>query len=93
MCAHLNSFILHYKFLMFFSEFGKNPQIVNFLGNHINMRRSEGSMVSTGVSPYPAMLHGYIQGARWDDAVRLCRFVKVCVYFGLNWHPHSGFNL
>ena len=81
MFALLDSLVLGNKFLMFFSEFGKNPQIVNFLGNHINMRRSEGSMVSTGVSPYPAMLHGYIQGARWDDAVRLCRFVKVRVFF------------
>ncbi|CAH1781800.1 unnamed protein product [Owenia fusiformis] len=58
------------------SEFGKNPYLSNFLGNHVAIRRAEGSIVSTGVSPYPAILHGYITGGRWEDAVRLCRFVK-----------------
>ncbi|KAI8515118.1 Intraflagellar transport protein 80 [Branchiostoma belcheri] len=58
------------------TEFGKNPQIVNFLGNHVIIRRADGSLVSTGVSPYPSMLHSYVSNSRWDDAVRLCRFVK-----------------
>ena len=26
---------------------------------------------------YPPILHSYVQAGRWDDAVRLCRFVKV----------------
>ncbi len=51
--------------------------MVSFLGKHVNMRRGEGSLVSTGISPYPAILHSYVQTGRWDDAVRLCRFVKV----------------
>ncbi|KAL3846590.1 hypothetical protein ACJMK2_017565 [Sinanodonta woodiana] len=58
------------------SEYGKNPQILQFVGNHVMIRRADGSIVSTSISPYPAILHGYVQGARWDDAVRLCRFVK-----------------
>ncbi|XP_064614881.1 intraflagellar transport protein 80 homolog [Liolophura sinensis] len=58
------------------SEFGKNPQLVNFVGNHLIIRRAEGSLVSTLVSPYPAILHDYVSSARWSDAVRLCRFVK-----------------
>lgn len=58
------------------SEFGKNPQLLNFIGNHIIIRRAEGSLVGTGISPYPAILHSYVQNSRWDDAVRLCRFVK-----------------
>ena len=28
-------------------------------------------------SPYPSFLHGYANESKWDDAVRLCRFVKV----------------
>eukprot|EP00794_Sanderia_malayensis_P011126 gene11126-12297_t len=28
------------------------------------------------VSPYPAFLHSYTIDSKWDDAVRLCRFVK-----------------
>ncbi|XP_033637607.1 intraflagellar transport protein 80 homolog [Asterias rubens] len=58
------------------SEFGKNPQIVDFLGNHLTIRRADGALVSTGISPYPAMLHDLVNNGRWEDAVRLCRFVK-----------------
>ncbi|XP_052215553.1 intraflagellar transport protein 80 homolog isoform X1 [Dreissena polymorpha] len=58
------------------SEFGKNPQLLQFVGNHVVIRRAEGSLVSTSISPYPAILHSYVQAGRWDDAVRLCRFVK-----------------
>jgi intraflagellar transport protein 80 len=58
-------------------EFGKNPQIVSFLGKHISIRRADGSIVSTTINPYPAVLHSYVATGKWDDAVRLCRFVKV----------------
>ncbi|XP_055502337.1 intraflagellar transport protein 80 homolog [Leucoraja erinacea] len=58
------------------SEFGKNPQIVNFVGNQVTIRRVDGSMIHTSISPYPAILHEYVSASRWDDAVRLCRFVK-----------------
>ena len=60
-----------------FSEFGKNLEIVSFLGKHVTLRRGEGSLISTTVAPDPAILHSYVAGGRWDDAVRLCRFVKV----------------
>lgn len=58
------------------SEFGKNPHLLSFLGKHVTIRRAEGSVVSTGISPYPTTLHTYVQMSKWDDAVRLCRFVK-----------------
>ncbi|XP_062901919.1 intraflagellar transport protein 80 homolog isoform X1 [Mobula hypostoma] len=58
------------------SEFGKNPQIVNYVGNQVTIRRVDGSMIHTSISPYPAILHEYVTASRWDDAVRLCRFVK-----------------
>ncbi|XP_022247668.1 intraflagellar transport protein 80 homolog [Limulus polyphemus] len=58
------------------SEFGKNPQIVSFSGTHLSIRRADGSLVSTSVSPYPSILHGFVASSRWDDAVRLCRFIK-----------------
>lgn len=31
----------------------------------------------TRISPYPSMLHKYASESKWDDAIRLCRFVKV----------------
>ncbi|XP_059507047.1 intraflagellar transport protein 80 homolog isoform X2 [Stegostoma tigrinum] len=58
------------------SEFGKSPQIVNYVGNQITVRRADGSLIYTSISPYPAILHEYVSASRWDDAVRLCRFVK-----------------
>lgn len=58
------------------SDFGKNPQIISFVGNHISIRRADGSLVSSAVSPYPSVLHGYVSSHRWDDAVRLCRYIK-----------------
>jgi len=58
------------------NEFGKNLQIVNFVGNVCTMRRGDGALCSTSVSPYPSFLHGYANQSKWDEAVRLCRFVK-----------------
>ncbi|XP_063236778.1 intraflagellar transport protein 80 homolog isoform X2 [Bacillus rossius redtenbacheri] len=58
------------------SEFGKAPAVVSFAGNHLGVRRADGALVSSAVSPYPAVLHGYASAGRWDDALRLCRFVK-----------------
>lgn len=77
-CVLLKLVLLHKLALVLHcSEFGKNPQLLNFVGNHIIIRRAEGSLVGTGISPYPAILHNYVQNSRWEDAVRLCRFVKV----------------
>ena len=30
-------------------------------------------MVTAGVSPYPAILHGYAASGHWEDATKLCR--------------------
>lgn len=57
-------------------EFGKNPTIVLFSGNSISVRRADGSLVTTAVSPYPGMLFEYTQSNRWSEATKLCRFVK-----------------
>ncbi|NWH45804.1 IFT80 protein, partial [Fregata magnificens] len=58
------------------SEFSKNPQIVCFVGNQITIRRADGSLIHLNISPYPAILHEYVSSSKWEDAVRLCRFVK-----------------
>ncbi|NWT08394.1 IFT80 protein, partial [Vireo altiloquus] len=58
------------------SEFSKTPQIVSFVGNQITIRRADGSLVHLHISPYPAILHSYVSASRWEDGVRLCRFVK-----------------
>ncbi|XP_006861914.1 PREDICTED: intraflagellar transport protein 80 homolog [Chrysochloris asiatica] len=58
------------------SEFSKNPHIVSFVGNQVTVRRADGSLVHISISPYPAILHEYVSSSKWEDAVRLCRFVK-----------------
>ncbi|GLG95764.1 F-box-like/WD repeat-containing protein ebi [Gryllus bimaculatus] len=58
------------------SEYGKNPMIVSFVGNHIGIRRVDGSLVNSAISPFQAVLHGYTASNHWDDALRLCRIVK-----------------
>ncbi|CAG0895960.1 unnamed protein product [Cyprideis torosa] len=57
-------------------EFGKNPILVSFTGNMITCRRSDGSMLTTSISPHPTILHGYALANKWNDATRLCRLVK-----------------
>ena len=58
------------------SEFGKNPSIVAFTGNTVSVRRADGSLVTTAISPYPGMLFEYALSNRWTEATKLCRFVK-----------------
>lgn len=73
---------INFFFLPPHSEFSKNPQIVSFVGNQITIRRADGSLVHLHISPYPAILHDYVSASRWEDGVRLCRFVKVKLIFG-----------
>uniref|UniRef100_A0A8D0B0J4 Intraflagellar transport protein 80 homolog n=1 Tax=Salvator merianae TaxID=96440 RepID=A0A8D0B0J4_SALMN len=58
------------------SEFSKNPQIVSFIGSQVTIRRADGSLIHISIPPYPALLHEYVNNSKWDDAIRLCRFVK-----------------
>ncbi|XP_063162565.1 intraflagellar transport protein 80 homolog isoform X1 [Candoia aspera] len=59
------------------SEFSKNPQILSFVGNQVTIRRADGSLIHISISPYPAILHEYVNNLKWEDAIRLCRFVKI----------------
>ena len=42
----------------------------------LSVRRADGSLVTSGVSPYPAILHSHAAAQHWTDATKLCRFVK-----------------
>ncbi|XP_045128913.1 intraflagellar transport protein 80 homolog [Portunus trituberculatus] len=57
-------------------EYGKNAVVDSFLDSVVTVRRADGSLVTTSITPYPALLHNYVTAKRWDDAVRLARFVK-----------------
>lgn len=55
---------------------GKSPQLISFINNTCTMRRGDGSVIYTLISPYPSFLHDYIKAQNWEDAMRLCRFVQ-----------------
>ena len=59
------------------SEFSRAPHILNYVGTKVTLRQGDGSLVYSSVPPYPALLHEYSTSARWEDALRLCRFAKV----------------
>ncbi|KAK3513485.1 hypothetical protein QTP70_015507, partial [Hemibagrus guttatus] len=58
------------------SEFSSAPHILNYTGTQVTVRRADGSLVYSGVPPYPTMLHEYAGSARWEEALHLCRFAK-----------------
>jgi intraflagellar transport protein 80 len=58
------------------SNFKKSAQLVQFVGNCCTLRRDDGALITTSVSPFPAILHQHAASSKWDAATKLCRFVK-----------------
>lgn len=58
------------------SEFGKMAQFSTFFGSRVTVRRADGALVTSSVNLYPPVLYEFVGGRRWEEAVRLCRFVK-----------------
>ena len=52
------------------------PWITSFEHSKVSVRKADGALLLCGVSPYPAMLYEFCGSGRWEEAVRLCRFVK-----------------
>lgn len=70
--SYRSYFCIHVQNL---SEFGKNPQLLLFRDSFVTLRRADGALISTSVSPYPVILHEILSKdvKKWEDAVRLCR--------------------
>uniref|UniRef100_A0A3Q3BNH0 Intraflagellar transport 80 homolog (Chlamydomonas) n=1 Tax=Kryptolebias marmoratus TaxID=37003 RepID=A0A3Q3BNH0_KRYMA len=58
------------------SEFSRAPHILSYVGAKVTLRQGDGSLVYCSVPPFAAILHEYSTSARWEDALRLCRFAK-----------------
>lgn len=58
------------------ADFGKAPTITGFSGNTLSVLRADGTVLSHSIPPHAAILLGLLQDRRWDQAARLCRFVK-----------------
>ena len=57
-------------------DLGKTAEILDFRHTRVQVRRSDGAVVTFSGSPYPAMLEKFCvgsNGADWEPALRLCR--------------------
>ena len=63
------------------TEFGKNPSLLSFLGNHVIMRTSDGSVIHSVIPPYATVLLAYISSNKMEEALKLCRFIKVFLFY------------
>eukprot|EP00164_Ancoracysta_twista_P001772 GFYU01002327.1.p1 GENE.GFYU01002327.1~~GFYU01002327.1.p1 ORF type:complete len:763 (-),score=200.01 GFYU01002327.1:142-2430(-) len=57
-------------------EFKKEPQILSFFGTLVSVRRSDGALSNTSISPHPLILYDQVDRGEWDQALKLCRHVK-----------------
>ncbi|PSN36206.1 hypothetical protein C0J52_07301 [Blattella germanica] len=71
-----NLIVWNYPPVLFVDKRLIKKTVIEQDSSHMGVRRVDGSLVNSGVSPYPSILHGYVSSSRWDDALRLCRFVK-----------------
>lgn len=55
---------------------GKFAQITAFHGAHCIVRKSDGSDLAMFTTPHPLILHQHYERGQWEQAVRLCRYVK-----------------
>lgn len=58
------------------SEAGKYAQITAFYGAHCVIRKADGADLAVMTAPYAVMLYQQHEKALWDQAIRLCRYVK-----------------
>ncbi|CAI2355604.1 unnamed protein product [Caenorhabditis sp. 36 PRJEB53466] len=54
---------------------GKFPQLANFAGNTIVIRKSDGCLLPTGVAPFYGTAISMASHSKWDQAIRLCRSI------------------
>jgi len=58
------------------ADAGKYAQIAAFYGSNCVIRKADGSDLATVTMPYPQLLYQHFEKGQWEQAVRLCRYVK-----------------
>ncbi|KAE9411938.1 hypothetical protein Angca_006320, partial [Angiostrongylus cantonensis] len=58
------------------SGLGKFPTLKGFTGSSVILRRSDGSLITSSISPFVSFLLRYTSQSKWDQAIRLCRHLK-----------------
>merc|ERR550537_17702 len=56
---------------------GKYAQIVSFSGSHCTIRKADGADLAMVTMPYPQLLYQHFEKGQWEQAVCLCRYVKL----------------
>ncbi|OAJ40437.1 hypothetical protein BDEG_24171 [Batrachochytrium dendrobatidis JEL423] len=60
------------------NNLGKNSQCISFVGTQCLIRRADGAIVAMpNISPLPGMLQEFAHKKQWEEAIRLCRHVKI----------------
>merc|ERR1712224_1054786 len=58
------------------NDAGKYAQITAFYGSTCVIRKADGSDLVMVTTPYPQLLYSHFEKGQWEQAVRLCRYVK-----------------
>merc|ERR1719433_145209 len=58
------------------NDAGKYAQIISFYGSHCVIRKADGADLANVTTPYPQLLYQHFEKGQWEQAVRLCRYVK-----------------
>merc|ERR1719433_1451207 len=58
------------------NDAGKYAQIISFYGSHCVIRKADGADLAMFLTPYPQLLYTHYEKGQWEQAVRLCRYVK-----------------
>lgn len=58
------------------TDAGKYAQIISFYGANCIIRKADGADLEMVTMPYPQLLYQHFEKGQWEQAVRLCRYVK-----------------
>jgi intraflagellar transport protein 80 len=59
------------------NDAGKYANITAFYGSHCIIRKADGADLAMVTMPYPQLLYTHYEKGQWEQAVRLCRYVKM----------------
>jgi len=58
------------------NDAGKYAQIIGFYGSHCTIKKADGADLAMVTMPYAHLLYQHFEKGQWEQAVRLCRYVK-----------------
>jgi intraflagellar transport protein 80 len=75
------------------SALGKGAAVAGSSAGRAHVRRGDGALASLAVAPYAPLLQRLGREKRWDEALRLCRFVKDAAAAARLWGCLAGMAL